>query len=317
MPGWSRAGRSLRASVARSPRGSAVLLRPRRLSGAGFLPGETLGGGGKVLGLRSVLGSFSSPHDTDVTIHTCTFCSCQRTGPEKYDNRLAAGACKRGVPMDTRPTRASVSSLIRGVNPLPGDALRHRMPEASLERLRKFLLPLELAEAELKAKPAAAVVVLLQNGARDLEVLLGERSKREGDPWSGQIGLPGGRRRAEDGTVLATAVRETREEVGIDLEGQADILGHMAPRAPGNKPEVLVVPYVAVARSPIEATPGPEMASVFWTPLRDLPPTHARRVVPTILGELNVPSFTYDDRLIWGFTYRILEELLVLVGLSA
>ena len=191
------------------------------------------------------------------------------------------------------------------------------MSEASLERLRKFLLPLELAEAELKAKPAAAVVVLLRDGTRDLEVLLGERSKREGDPWSGQIGLPGGRRRAEDGTMLATAVRETREEVGIDLEGHADILGHMAPRAPGNKPEILVVPYVAVARSPIEATPGPEMASVFWTPLRDLPPTHARRVVPTILGELNVPSFTYDDRLIWGFTYRILEELLVLVGLSA
>src|SRR5438445_114785 len=98
---------------------------------------------------------------------------------------------------------------------------------------------------------------------------------------------------------------------------QAGVLGHTAPRAPGNKQEVLVVPYVAVARSPIEATPGPEMASVFWTPLRDLPPTHARRVVPTILGELNVPSFTYDDRLIWGFTYRILEELLVLVGLSA
>ena len=117
--------------------------------------------------------------------------------------------------------------------------------------------------------------------------------------------------------MLATAVRETREEVGIDLEGHADILGHMAPRAPGNKPEVLVVPYVAVARGPVEATSGPEMASVFWAPLADLPATHARRIVPTILGELNVPSFTYESRLIWGFTYRILEELLVLVGLSA
>jgi 8-oxo-dGTP pyrophosphatase MutT (NUDIX family) len=191
------------------------------------------------------------------------------------------------------------------------------LSEASVERLRKFLLPLELAEAELKAKPAAAVVVLLRDGARNLEVLLGERSKREGDPWSGQVGLPGGRRREGDGTMLATAVRETREEVGIDLEGQADILGHMAPRAPGNKPEILVVPYVAVARGRIEATSGPEMASVFWAPLSDLPPTHARRVVATILGDLSVPSFTYDGRLIWGFTYRILEELLVLVGLSA
>src|SRR3989475_12835001 len=176
MPGWSRAGRSSRASVARFPQGSAVLHRRRRLSGARLRPRATFEGGGRVLGLRSVLGSFSSPHDTDVAIHTCTLCSCQRTGPEEHDNRLAAGACKRGVPMDTRPTRASVSSLTRGVNPLPGDALRRRMPEGSLERLRKFLLPLELAEAELKAKPAAAGVVLLQNGARGLEGLLGERS---------------------------------------------------------------------------------------------------------------------------------------------
>ncbi len=194
---------------------------------------------------------------------------------------------------------------------------RLRVSEASLERLRKFLLPLELAEAELKAKPAAAVMIILRDGPRGLEVLLGERTKREGDPWSGQIGLPGGRHRAEDPTMLATAVRETKEEVGIDLEGRAEILGHMPPRAPGNKPEILVVPYVALATAPIEATAGPEMASVFWVPLADLSANQGRATVSTILGELNVPSFTYEGRLIWGFTYRILEELLVFVGLSA
>jgi len=199
-----------------------------------------------------------------------------------------------------------------------GDAIgRARVSEASLERLRKFLLPLELAEAELKAKPAAAVVVILRDGPHGLEVLLGERTKREGDPWSGQIGLPGGRHRDEDPTMLATAVRETKEEVGIDLEGRAEVLGHMPPRAPGNKPEVLVVPYVAVAGGPIEATPGPEMASVFWVPLKALPPTQGSATVSTILGDLTVPAFTFEGRLIWGFTYRILEELLVFVGLSA
>ena len=182
------------------------------------------------------------------------------------------------------------------------------MSEASLERLRKFLLPLELAEAELKAKPAAAVMIILRDGPHGLEVLLGERTKREGDPWSGQVGLPGGRHREEDPTMLATATRETREEVGIDLENRAEILGHMPPRAPGNKPEVLVVPFVALAT---------EMASVFWVPLPDLLANQGRATVTTILGELNVPSFTYDGRLIWGFTYRILEELLVFVGLSA
>jgi len=197
------------------------------------------------------------------------------------------------------------------------DIDRVRVSEASLERLRKFLLPLELAEAELKARPAAAVMIILRESPRGLEVLLGERTKREGDPWSGQIGLPGGRHRDEDPTMLATAFRETKEEVGIDLEGRAEILGHMPPRAPGNKPEVLVVPYVALATEPIEATPGPEMASVFWVPLEALPATHGTATVSTILGELRVPAFAYGGRLIWGFTYRILEELLIFVGLSA
>src|SRR5438093_10810324 len=175
---------------------------------------------------------------------------------------------------------------------------RFQVSEPSLDRLRKFLLPVELAEAELKAKPAAAVMVILRDGPHGLEVLLGERTKREGDPWSGQVGLPGGRHRAEDPPVLATATRETKEEVGIDLEGRAEILGHMPPRAPGNKPEVLVVPFVALATEPIEATPGPEMASVFWVPLEALPATHGTSTVTTILGELSVPAYTYEGRLI-------------------
>lgn len=191
------------------------------------------------------------------------------------------------------------------------------MADVSVERLRKFLLPVELAEAELRTKPAAAVMVLLREGPRGVEVLLGERRKREGDPWSGQIGLPGGRHRVDDGTILSTALRETNEEVGVDLEGRAEIMGHMPPRAPGNKPELLVVPFVAFATASVEAAAGPEMTSVFWVPLVALLPTYALTTVSTILGDLTVPSFTIDDRQIWGFTYRILEELLVFVGLSA
>jgi len=194
---------------------------------------------------------------------------------------------------------------------------RPLVDESRIERLRKFLLPLELAEAELKAKPAAAVMLLLGEEDRGLEVLLGERRKREGDPWSGQIGLPGGRHHTEDETLLRTAIRETIEEVGVNVRESAEVLGHMAPRAPGNKPEMLVVPFVALATGPLAPTPGPEMASIFWVPLADLPGTQGKVQVHTILGELTVPAFMYGERLIWGFTYRILEELLVFVGLSA
>jgi len=234
----------------------------------------------------------------------------QAAVPDHVEVRTRSGRQQEEV-------RVRVDRGLRAVNPNTDDALPLRLSEASIERLRKFLLPLELAEAELKAKPAAAVTILLREGGQGLEVLLAERKKREGDPWSGQVGLPGGRHHLEDGTLLSTAIRETREEVGIDLNGRAEVLGHMAPRAPGNKPELLVVPFVAIATAPLEATPGPEMTSVFWVPLPALPATQGKTLVPTILGELYVPSYTYGQWLIWGFTYRVLEELLVFVGLSA
>jgi len=184
------------------------------------------------------------------------------------------------------------------------------------EELRKVLLPVELAEAERRAKLSAAVIVLLRHGKGGLEVLLGRRADREGDPWSGQIALPGGRHHEGEGSLLETALRETREEMGLDLRGRAEILGHMAPRSPGNVPEMLVVPFVALASEDLAPVAGPEMSETFWVPLADLPRTWGRVTVPTAVGDLTVPAYLYGDRVIWGFTYRVIEELLVLVGLS-
>ena len=64
----------------------------------------------------------------------------------------------------------------------------------------------------------AAVAVVLRPGTDSPEVLLIERTRVEGDPWSGQMALPGGRRDAADRSLLETAVRETREETGVALD---------------------------------------------------------------------------------------------------
>src|SRR2546427_3540654 len=118
MPGWSRAGRSSRASVARSPQGSAVLHRPRRPSGARLRPRETFEGGGRVLGLRSVLGSFSSPYDTDVTIHTCTFFSLRRTSYRRVRHPTRHGRLSNEAWLpNARLTQASVGSRDSGRQP--------------------------------------------------------------------------------------------------------------------------------------------------------------------------------------------------------
>ena len=176
-----------------------------------------------------------------------------------------------------------------------------------------MLLPPTLAEAEFEGKSASAVMVLLRPAGGGLEVLLGKRVRRSGDPWSGHIAFPGGHHHAEDGPLLETALRETREEVNLDLRAGADVLGHLSPRSPGNDPAMLVVPFVALARDELQPRPGPEMEAAFWVPLDDLPPSSGTAEVQTRVGELRVPAFLWRGRVVWGLTYRILEELLVLL----
>jgi 8-oxo-dGTP pyrophosphatase MutT (NUDIX family) len=55
----------------------------------------------------------------------------------------------------------------------------------------------------------------VQNG--DPEILFIKRAGRVGDRWSGHVALPGGRRDPPDADDRAAAIRETREEVGLDL----------------------------------------------------------------------------------------------------
>ena len=183
--------------------------------------------------------------------------------------------------------------------------------------IRRVLLPPALAEAELESKRASAVLVLLRPAGDGLDALLGKRARRSGDPWSGQISFPGGHHHPEDGPLLATALRETREEAGLDLRGRADVLGHLAPRAPGNVPTMLVVPFVALATGPLQPRPGPEMETLFWVRLAGLPSTRGRATVATRVGELRAPAFLWEGRTIWGLTFRILEELLRLLDVAS
>ena len=74
---------------------------------------------------------------------------------------------------------------------------------------------------------------LLQPWTGDPEVLFIKRAGRPGDRWSGHTALPGGKRDPEDADDLTAAIRETREEVGLDLT--ADGCFHV-----GNLPERVV-----------------------------------------------------------------------------
>ena len=144
-------------------------------------------------------------------------------------------------------------------------------------------------------------------------ILLIRRAERAGDPWSGHMALPGGRREPEDPDLLSTAIRETREEVGLLLTA-ADLVGSLedvVPRTPV-LPPIAVRPYVFLVSSRPPISLNPEVTASSWVPLSHLlrPDTwHPVRL--EVAGQSRVvPAFELEDGIVWGMTERILTALL-------
>ena len=162
--------------------------------------------------------------------------------------------------------------------------------------------------------PQAAVALILR-GTSKPEVLLIKRADSERDPWSGHMALPGGRRDDSDTTLLATATRETMEEVGLDLERQARLLGRLGELGPASRrlPRLMVTPFVfGVAGEAKAYVASPEVAEVFWIRLDELrsPEVHSTVQISLPEGPREFPCYRVAGEVVWGLTYRILDQFL-------
>ena len=166
------------------------------------------------------------------------------------------------------------------------------------------------AERDEPYGEAAVAVILRPSAVSGAELLLIRRAEREGDPWSGQIGLPGGRIDRTDPSLEATAIRETHEEVGIDLARAGEILGaldELRPRTP-HLPPIIVRPYVAVVHETVDLRPNREVAEARWVSLDALLAPSARvRTEVSVRGmTFHVEAFQHEAFIVWGMTERIL-----------
>jgi 8-oxo-dGTP pyrophosphatase MutT (NUDIX family) len=160
--------------------------------------------------------------------------------------------------------------------------------------------------------PRAAVALLLREAAPGMELLLIRRALRADDPWSGHVALPGGREQPEDADPVATAARETREEVGIVPTA---LLGPLPPVWPQSSraPRILVRPFVFAAPAGVEAEPNHEVDLAFWIPLRELrePGAVTEHLLELEgLGRLRFPALGWRGHVVWGLTHRILTDFL-------
>ncbi|WP_088535829.1 CoA pyrophosphatase [Geobacter sp. DSM 9736] len=186
----------------------------------------------------------------------------------------------------------------------------------SIDKIKTRLAAHAPAVLPVDDRVRAAVALVLRCTERGPEVLFIERALRTGDPWSGDIGLPGGKVEPSDPDGRAAAEREAVEELGLDL-GPATYLGFLGEIAGATLP-VRVGCYVYLLEEVTELDPGDEVTDAFWVALTDLlDPARHGSVSITFQGEsLPRPSIRLPQTgkpPLWGLTYRLIVELIQLL----
>lgn len=153
------------------------------------------------------------------------------------------------------------------------------------------------------------MAMLLKVDDGDLQVLIVKRATRPTDPWSGHMAFPGGRRSRVDADLRETAVRETMEETSINLNDCIFLgtLNHLNSKV---VPDMCVLPFVFVCEGPRKVTLNEELCAYYWVSLDELRKTKGEAKI----GLVDVPSYLVAGEVLWGLTYRMLEQFFSLTS---
>ena len=184
------------------------------------------------------------------------------------------------------------------------DALLERLAQTLRGRVRQ-----QGAPADHPAVPAAVLVLLVPRGD-DLALVLTRRPESL-KTHAGQVAFPGGRKGPEDTDAVSCALRETREELGID-PAAVEVLGLLddvfTPTG------FVVTPVVGVLRVPQAYRPSPEeVAETYEVSLRELQdPARYRNAGVFVSGGVEYALHEYhcEACVVWGATARMVHQLL-------
>ena len=170
----------------------------------------------------------------------------------------------------------------------------------------------------------AAVAAVFREGPQGAELLFIRRAPHPKDPWSGQIAFPGGREELSDSSLTDTAVRETCEELGLDLRA-ADVqplgaLDQLQARSRVKIAPLVIHPFAFALRGDavFPHVPNDEVDQAFWFPLQDLLDPD-RRFFYDAHRATRPYTFPAIDlgtgRTLWGLTHRMVFEITGRLGL--
>ncbi|MFH1119205.1 MAG: CoA pyrophosphatase [Bacteroidota bacterium] len=192
---------------------------------------------------------------------------------------------------------------------LPGPSAHSKMAPAHRDRLIGF------TKGQAFARKSAVLILLFPDEAGKMNTTFIKRMEYEG-VHSGQIAFPGGKHEDTDTDIIATALREAEEEVGL-IKDSIIITGRLSDLfvPPSN---FIISPVIAQIPFRPEFIPDDtEVAEIFTVPLDYLcdPVNSGEFDIIVHSGQtIRVPGYSFKEHLIWGATAMILSELLQLVS---
>jgi len=161
----------------------------------------------------------------------------------------------------------------------------------------------------------AAVMMIFKESGQDYSLLFIKRSESDRDPFSGHMAFPGGRMESADKSKLETAIRETYEEVGININSSGRILGSIDDVNPNNPRarNYIVTPYLSVLKEEVVLRPDlNEVEKAIWVPMHHLSDDKNTqvRIIERDGREVKDYAYNYEQYIIWGMTGRILHQFL-------
>jgi 8-oxo-dGTP pyrophosphatase MutT (NUDIX family) len=186
--------------------------------------------------------------------------------------------------------------------------------EDLFERIRLRLARSPTASATVAGMPAAVLIPLVDRSPEPT-VLLTLRADHLTD-HAGQISFPGGRVEPGDRDAVATALRETHEEIGMAAD-RVEVLGCMPEQHTGTG--FAVLPVVGRVRADFGLSLNTEVAEAFEVPLSFVLDTANHRLETAVLrgAPRTYYVLTHGERRIWGATAAILVDLAALIARAA
>ncbi len=174
----------------------------------------------------------------------------------------------------------------------------------SLDQLKKLLSSNISPHIDDQNTKHAAVLVVIYG--HDPKIIMTQKPNTM-QQHAGEISFPGGKLAQDDENLLSTAIRETKEEVSLEVL-QDQVIGQLRPVQTRNS-GFTIIPFVAILQDIPDLKPNSEVAEILYIPLLQL--LNELRIDDDVNHRALFEAYvaTYQDKIIWGASARILKQL--------